>query len=263
MLKTDTTDRLSGPPTAWSSLKAGFLAGSPLLIGIIPFGVIYGASARSAGLSFFQSVSMSLLVFAGSAQLFFVNLWASKVAVPILVLTCLALNLRLLIYGASIGLNLGPPKSLPEALSRSYFLTDESYAVSTVAFLKPNFSFLKVPFYLGSGLPTWLGWQSTCILGYLAGSVIPPNWPIGLAVPLIFLALLISILRSSSSSNGSGNHHPHQPNRVRRVNPKYISAGVAGLSAILLNSLPLNLGLIIAVILGVAAGLIFENRKPR
>jgi predicted branched-subunit amino acid permease len=216
-------------------------------LGIIPFGVVYGASARSAGLSLLESTSMSLTVFAGSAQLFFVNLWASDVAVPIVVLACLALNLRLLIYGASIGLQLEPPESTFSALARSYILTDESYAVSTVAFLRPNFGHRKVPFFLGSGLPTWIGWQSTCLMGYLMGSVIPEGWPIGLAVPLVFLALLISILRS-----GTG-----------RAGPKYLAAGVAGLSAIALECLPLNLGLVLAIVVGVAAGLAAGARPPK
>jgi predicted branched-subunit amino acid permease len=187
---------------------------------------------------------MSLSVFAGSAQLFFVNLWAANVAVPIVVLTCLALNLRLLIYGASIGLQLGPPESIPLALARSYVLTDESYAVSTASFMKPNFKHLKVPFFLGSGLPTWLGWQSTCIMGYLVGSVIPEDWPIGLAVPLLFLSLLISILRVGGRHGGA----------------KLLSASVAGLSALFFGFLPLNLGLIIAIVLGVASGLFYEKK---
>ncbi|MDR2387247.1 MAG: AzlC family ABC transporter permease [Deltaproteobacteria bacterium] len=232
------------PLNLWASLRAGFLAGSPLLLGIIPFGIIYGATARSAGLSLPQSVSMSLAVFAGSAQLFFVNLWASQVAIPILVLTCLALNLRLLIYGASIGLKLGPPSSYPMALLRSYILTDESYAVSTVAFLKPNFKHQKVFFFIGSGLPTWLGWQTTCVMGYLLGSIIPESWPLSLAVPLLFLSLLISILRAGGE----------------KASAKVISAAVAGLSAIVLGFIPLNLGLIVAIALGVTAGMILESK---
>jgi predicted branched-subunit amino acid permease len=189
---------------------------------------------------------MSVMVFAGSAQLFFVNLWASKVAIPILVLTCLALNMRLLIYGASIGLKLGPPTSFPLALGRSYILTDESYAVSEAAFLKPNFPCRKVPFFIGSGIPTWLGWQSSCAVGYLAGSIIPESWPLGLAVPLLFLSLMISILRASSADRANG--------------PKLLSVAVAGLSAIALKGFPLNLGLIVAILLGVTAGMLLKKK---
>lgn len=230
---------------AWSwggSLKAGFAAGSPLLVGIIPFALIYGAAAREAGLSLFETVSMSLGVFAGSAQLVFVNLWAAKVAVPVLALTCLAVNLRLLIYGASLSLKLSPPKSPAEALARAYLLTDESYAVSMAGFCNPGFNRRKLPYYLGSGLPTWLGWQSFGTMGWLAGSIVPESWPIGMAVPLVFLALLFSILRASSEKKA----------------PRWLAAGVGGLVAVALKGLPLNLGLLIAIVAGIAAGLISE-----
>jgi predicted branched-subunit amino acid permease len=133
------------------------------------------------------------------------------------------------------------------ALARSYILTDESYAVSTVAFLRPNFRYQKAFFYIGSGLPTWLGWQITCVMGYLVGSVIPANWPLGLAVPLLFLSLLISILRAGGEKGGS----------------KLLTVAVAGLSAIFLGRLPYNLGLIVAIALGVAAGMIHEKRLSR
>ncbi|MDR2367474.1 MAG: AzlC family ABC transporter permease [Deltaproteobacteria bacterium] len=251
-MPTDAMPTLAGPgpnpPGGWPSLKAGFLAGSPLLLGIVPFGIIYGATARSAGLSIAQSISMSLTVFAGSAQLFFVNLWASRVAVPILILTCLALNLRLLIYGASIGLKLGPPPSGPMALLRSYILTDESYAVTTAALLRPGFKWGKAWFFIGSGLPTWLGWQTTCVMGYLLGSIIPESWPLGLAVPLLFLSLLISILRAGHEKSS----------------PKLVSAAVAGLSAVALAGIPLNLGLLAAIALGVTAGMIHDKtHKPK
>jgi predicted branched-subunit amino acid permease len=231
-------------PLGWfEALRAGFAAGSPLLIGIVPFALIYGAAAREAGLSLVQTLSMSLAVFAGSAQLVFANLWGVKVAVPVLALTCLALNLRLLIYGASLSLRLEGPKSPGEALLRAYLLTDESYAVSMAGFSNPHFAKPRLPYYLGSGLPTWLGWQTVGLVGYLAGAVIPPSWPIGIAVPLIFLALLVSSLRTSSE---------------RRL-PRWLAAGAGGLAGVALKGLPHNLGLIAAIALGVAAGLAAER----
>jgi predicted branched-subunit amino acid permease len=237
-------DGLAGRGREWASaFKAGFAAGTPLLLGVVPFAVIYGAAARDAGLSVFQTLCMSLSVFAGSAQLVFVNLWAAKVAVPVLALTCLAVNLRLLIYGASISLKLDPPKGPMEALARCYLLTDESYAVSMAGFSNPGFRRPRLPYFLGSGLPTWLSWQSVGLIGYLAGSAVPESWPIGLAVPLIFLALLFSILRASSE---------------RRA-PKWLAAGAGGLVAVALKSLPLNLGLLTAIIAGVLAGLAAEK----
>jgi predicted branched-subunit amino acid permease len=229
------------------SLAAGFVAGSPLLLGIVPFALIYGAAARAAGLGLAQTLAMSLGVFAGSAQLVFVDLWAQKVAVPVLALTCLALNLRLLIYGASLSRHLGPARGPGEALLRSYLLTDESYAVSMAGFYNPGFGSGRLAYYLGAGLPTWLGWQGVGLAGWLAGAAAPGSLPMGLAVPLIFLALLMSILRASSENR----------------KPRLVSAAAAGLAALALRDLPLNLGLVLAVAVGVAAGLGGEAVWPR
>jgi predicted branched-subunit amino acid permease len=223
--------------------------GSPLLIGVFPFGLIYGAAAREAGLSLTQTVSMSLLVFAGSAQFVFVELWQNKAAFLVLVLTCLALNLRLIIYGASLSQELGPPRGPLEALIRSYMLTDESYVSSAIGFRKPGFSSRKLLYYLGAGLPTWLGWQSAGLIGYLVGSLIPPDWPMVMAAPLIFLALLISLLRAAEPKN----------------RPVKCSAAIAaGLAAIAADNLPLNLGLLLAIAVGVGVALWLEqSRKKR
>jgi predicted branched-subunit amino acid permease len=232
-----------------TSFKEGFLDCSPFLLGLIPFAIIYGASAKAVGLTLPETLSMSLFVFAGSAQLTFVNLWALDVTIPVLVLTCLALNLRLLIYSASIGIHLGPPTGLGTALLRSYLLTDESFAVSLTRFCNKSFSCQKLPFFLGSGLPVWLGWQSMGLFGYVAGSVIPQNWPIFLAVPLVFLALLISILKVKGSQNL----------------PKCLAAAAGGIAAILLRNVPMNFGLLLAIIFGVAVGVAAESifKRPK
>jgi predicted branched-subunit amino acid permease len=135
------------------------------------------------------------------------------------------------------------------ALLRSYFLTDESFAVSLTRFYNKNFSYQKLPFYLGSALPVWLGWQSMGIFGFLAGSIIPEKWPIGLAVPLIFLALLISTLNVKDS---------------QRL-PKCLAAAAGGVAAIMLKDLPMNFGLLLSIIAGVFFGVVSEkiwSRSP-
>ncbi|MDR1546821.1 MAG: AzlC family ABC transporter permease [Deltaproteobacteria bacterium] len=217
----------------------------PLLLGIVPFGLINGAAASEAGLSLLETVGMSLFVFAGAAQLAFVELWGQGAAGPALALACLALNLRLMIFGASVRQALGPPSSLGAAGLRSCLPTDESYAVSMVGYARPGFARRKVPYYLGAGLPTWLGWQSAGLVGHLTGSLIPSSWPLGMAVPLIFMALLISILRTPS------------PGR----SPRWPAAAASGLTAAPLRDLPFNLGLIAAVAVGVAAGLAVDGRR--
>ncbi|MDR2352954.1 MAG: AzlC family ABC transporter permease, partial [Deltaproteobacteria bacterium] len=104
-------ESLSQEQSTLKSFQNGFWAGTPILMGLIPFGLIYGASAKGAGLSVIETIAMSLGIFAGSAQLVFLELWENGVNLIALVLTVIAVNLRLLIYGSSLAPKLGPAKS--------------------------------------------------------------------------------------------------------------------------------------------------------
>jgi predicted branched-subunit amino acid permease len=221
-----------------SDYLAGFAAGAPILMGLLPFGLIFGAAAKNAGLSCLQAQAMSLGIFAGSAQLVFLNLWNEGVNALALVLTVWAVNLRLVIYGASLAPGLGPPGSLASGLARGYFLTDESYSISMAAFLKEGFSRSPAWFFLGAAGPTWSGWQAMTALGYAAGSFLPETLPFAMAIPMVFLALLISVFKSTSGG---------------RL-PKALAGLTAGAGAVIFRGAPFSLGLILAILAGVAVG---------
>lgn len=220
------------------SFSLGLAAGSPIMAGVAPFGLIYGAAARGLDLSLGQTMGMSLSIFAGSSQLVFLDLWGQGASVLALILTGLVINLRMAMYSASIAPHLGP-LGFPRSIVAAYFLTDEGYALSMGRFLSrrepPSSPF---HFYLGAALPTWLSWQSCSLAGYLAGALIPESWPLGMAVPLVFLALLVPMLARG---------------------PKLTAALAAMAVAIAAARLPMNLGLILAVFVGIAAGLLHSR----
>jgi len=228
-----------GPLSDWA---AGFTAGAPLVAGVLPFALIYGALARELGLSLAQTSGMSLAVFAGSAQLVFLNLWGQGVSLAALVVACLVINLRLAMYSASLAphlANCGPLRRLCAA----YFMTDESYGTSLGRFLssrpQPASTFF---FFLGSAGPCWLSWQGGGVAGYLAGAFIPEaaGRLLALAVPLVFMALLAPLVARG---------------------PRLTAALTAMVVAVAGARLPLNLGLIAGIFAGLAAGLI--HRKIR
>ena len=224
------------------SFFLGVKSGAPLIAGVIPFGLIYGTAARGLGLSLTETIGMSLSIFAGSSQLVFLELWGQSASMLVLILTGLIINLRMGMYSASIAPKLGKLGSL-EGLVGSYALTDESYGISMAYFLsrrqQPPSPFY---FYLGSAFPTWSGWQICSVTGYLAGTLIPESWPLGMAVPLVFLALLIPMLAKG---------------------PKLTAALAAIITAVPAAQMPMNLGLLVAVFIGVAAGLIHEKLLNR
>jgi predicted branched-subunit amino acid permease len=206
--------------------------------------MIYGAAAKGAGLGLFEAMLMSLTVFAGSSQLVFTGLWRDGVNIGALAFTVVLVNLRLLIYGSSLLPFLGRGGSLWVRLLRSYILTDESCAVSLSAFLRPGFGFDKTFFYIGAGAPTWVSWQAAGVLGWATGAMLPQSVPLQMAAPLVFLTLLVSMLKSAKG----------------RLLPKAAAALASGLSVIPLKAAPYNLGLMLAICVGILFGVYAEER---
>jgi predicted branched-subunit amino acid permease len=233
---------MTGRTSPLADLAAGFAAGAPLVAGVLPFALIYGALARDLGLSLAQTAGMSLAVFAGASQLVFLNLWGQGAALPAIILACLVINLRLVMYSASLAPYL--VRSTPsQRFCAAYFLTDESYGTSLGRFMSPRPQPASALFFfLGSASPCWLSWQTGGVAGYLAGAFIPEaaERVMALAVPLVFLALLAPLVTRG---------------------PRLTAAIAAMVAAVAGAGLPLNLGLISAVAFGLLAGLAHRKIK--
>lgn len=216
---------------------AGIRAQIPILLGVIPFGVIFGALARSAGIPPVETQALSLFVFAGSAQFITAVLIAESTPALIIVATILVVNLRHALYSASIA---SYTQHLPKRWKAvlAWLLTDEAFVVASVHYREMNN--LHAHWYtLGTGLTLWAAWQVSTAAGIVLGSVIPDTGFLDFALPLTFIALLVPLLID---------------------HPTLIAATVSGFSAVLLSVLPYKLWILIAAILGVAAGMFAELR---
>ena len=173
-----------------AAFTRGFWVLAPLWLGVIPFGLAYAVTARSAGLSLVETQALSVLVFAGSAQFSAVGLFAVGAAGLEIILTTLLLNVRHVLYGLSLGRELElTPRERPVA---AFFLTDEAFGV--VAGAKER----SFPFLLGAELSLFLVWNVATLAGYLLGAAIPDPARLGvdLIFPLAFLALLVPLLHT-------------------------------------------------------------------
>jgi 4-azaleucine resistance transporter AzlC len=161
----------------------------PLWLGVAPFAVAYAVLARDAGLSIVETQALSLLVFAGSAQVSAVGLFARSAGGLEIVLTTFLLNVRHVLYGMSLGRVV--PLTRRERVTAAYFLTDEAYGVS-MARRARTFSFV-----LGAELSLFAVWNVGTFVGALLGGVIPDPERIGVdfVFPVAFLALLVPLLR--------------------------------------------------------------------
>jgi 4-azaleucine resistance transporter AzlC len=227
---------------AAKSFWAGIRAESPLLIGVFPFGLIYGALALGAGLSPSAAQMMSSIVFAGSAQFVTAQLVHDSAPGLVIVLTIGVINLRHMLYSASIAPYI---EHLPMRWKTllAYLLTDEAYAATIVHYEKEEISPTSHWFFLGAGLALWTIWQVSSALGIFLGAAIPSSWPLDFALPLTFIAMVMPVLKDK---------------------PVVAAAVSAGTVALLAYSLPYKLGLILAALVGIFVGTLLENRRsPR
>jgi len=222
----------------FKTFLAGVRAEIPLLIGVFPFGLIYGALALNVGLSPAVSQLMSSIVFAGSSQIVATQLVHEAAPVFVIVMTIAVVNLRHILYSASLAPYL-KNLSLKWKTLLSYLLTDEAYAPSIIKYEVDGVTPFGHWFLFGAGFALWFNWQVSTALGIFLGAAIPESWPLDFALPLTFIAMVVPALRNRSA---------------------VAAALCAGLVALLAFSLPYKLGLIFAALTGIAVGTILEWR---
>jgi len=218
---------------------AGMRSEIPLLIGVIPFGLIYGALALGAGLSPAASQMMSSMVFAGSAQFITAQLVHESTPGFVIVLTIAVVNLRHMLYSASLAPYIAALPTRWKVLL-SYLLTDEAYAPTILHYEKEGLTPHAHWFWLGAGITLWVFWQVSTAVGIFLGAAIPESWSLDFALPLTFIAMIVPVLRDR---------------------PAIAAALSAGAVALVSYSLPYKLGLILAALVGILVGTVLEGRR--
>jgi 4-azaleucine resistance transporter AzlC len=214
------------------AFRSGVLAQLPILLGVAPFGMIFGALAISAGLSPLEAQGLSLFLFAGSAQFVAVRLILEMAPVMVILATVLVVNLRHLLYSASIAPHIDQ-LSKRWKIVLSWLLTDEAYVVAIGHYAQSAGSYSHW-FFLGTGLTLWGAWQLSTAGGILLGAAIPDSWSLDFALPLTFISLIVPSLKDR---------------------PSMVAALVSGVAALLFNPFPYKLGLLLATACGIMGGM--------
>jgi 4-azaleucine resistance transporter AzlC len=232
-------------PEQASALREGALAAVPLLVGIVPWGIVAGVAMVSAGLSKVQAVAMGLIVFAGSAQLAVLPLLIAKAPLWVMYATALAVNLRYVIYSAVLAPYFERLRWAWRALL-SYITVDQMFAALVGKYQPEDPAPGKHWFFLGGSLVMWSAWQTASLVGIFAGALIPQEWSLEFAATLSLIAILMPLLFD------------------RAVVCAALAAGGVSLAA---AKWPLNTGLLAAIAAGVAVGLVVarlqRNRNGR
>ncbi|MWG35876.1 AzlC family ABC transporter permease [Halomarina oriensis] len=218
-----------------ASVVAGIRDVAPFLLGIVPFGLVAGAAVVAAGLPPELAVGLSVLVFAGASQLAAIDLLGTGANAAVVVLTVLVINLRMMMYSASLAPYLDG-LSLRERVPVAYLLTDQAFALSVTRFEADDVA--RPWYYLGVAASVWVVWQTCTVVGVVVGASVPESVPLEFAVPLTFLALLVPATKGRASGT---------------------AALVGGTVALVLATAPFNLGLVVGALAGVLAGVVAEH----
>jgi predicted branched-subunit amino acid permease len=233
------TSNLSTTQVEKKAFREGFSVSAGTMPGIFAWGLVVGMAMVKAGLTIWQALGMTLLVFAGSAQLAVLPLIAVNTPVWVVFLTALVVNLRFMIFAAAIGPHFS---HLPwfKRLWYGYLNADV-----TMAFFPWRFSLQtldqpagKVGFFTGISYPNWCAWQLGSIIGIFLASQIPESWGVGFAGTLALLAIMIPLIINKAALGG---------------------VIVAGATAVIAVGLPYRLGLLLAVMLGMAAAMMLDT----
>ncbi|MEM6372928.1 MAG: AzlC family ABC transporter permease [Pseudomonadota bacterium] len=220
--------------TTNSAFWAGVRDGAPFMAVAGPFAMLFGVLATEAGLNVFEVMSFSIVVIAGAAQFTALQLMQDEAPTVIVLLSALAVNLRVAMYSAALTPYLGRAR-LWQRVFVAYLLVDQSFALSHARFEADATMTLgqRLGYYFGTCLLVMIVWFGFSYLGAAIGTTLPPGLPLDFALPIAFLSMVAPMMRTL---------------------PHLIAAGVAIVVALLAVSIPYSLGLIVAGTAGMMAG---------
>lgn len=209
-------------------------------VGIAAWGLITGVAMGKSGLPLPLMAFMSLVVFAGSAQLAVLPLMASGAPAWVVWATALCVNLRFMIFSAQWRPYFAPFPRWKRVLL-GYFTADLNYVVFMARFPEPKPAPEQMPYFWGGVSVNWPSWQLPSIAGMLLADRIPTEWGFGFAGILALLGLMYSLLTDRAS---------------------WVAGGVAAAAAIATVALPLKLNVVVAIAAAVAVGLLMDHVTP-
>lgn len=226
-----------------AAFREGLKVGMPTWFGVAAWGLVVGVAMIKAGLSVPQALGMTLIVFAGSAQLASLPLIAAHAPVWVIFATALVVNLRFVIFSAILAPHFSHLPLRTRAVM-GYLSGDISVALFMQRY--PQFAQEpgKLAYLKGLVFPNWSAWQIGAVIGILLGSQVPTSWGLGFAGTLAILCIMLPLVINQAA---------------------IVGVVVAGVVALLATGLPYKLGLLVAVLLGMAAAMMLEEwmgKKP-
>ncbi|MBM1633654.1 AzlC family ABC transporter permease [Sulfitobacter mediterraneus] len=230
--------------TAKSTYLKGIFDSSPFILVIIPFASLFGLVATEAGLSVVETLTFSIVVIAGAAQFTALQLMQEQAPTLVVIISSLAVNLRMAMYSAALTPYIGAAPLWQRALA-AYLTVDQSYVVSVAEYeRRPDMSIaLRMVYFFGVVTPIVPLWYGFTFIGAYLGAWFPDGWALDFAIPITFLAMIAPMFRTLAH---------------------VVAALVAVAVSLLAAGIPYSLGLMVAGIVGMMAGAqaeLWQERK--
>lgn len=175
-----------------SSLSKDFKSGLadtwPMMLAFAPIAMLWGTLAAAKGFSPLEAMLMSALVYAGASQFVAIDMWAYPLPIALMVFTVFIINIRHMLYAASISRHMGEIPSRWH-IPLMYILTDEAWALLERKALSHP---LTLGYFVGIAFPLWPTWFLSSAIGAFIGTKLPDPALIGL--DFAFAAMFITIL---------------------------------------------------------------------
>jgi predicted branched-subunit amino acid permease len=221
--------------------RLGMLDMAQVAPGLAAWGLMTGVAMINSGMSLLEALSMTLLVFAGSAQLAAIPLIAAGVPATVILATAWCVNLRFMVFSAHLRAFL-MHLPLRARLFVGYLIADNSYVMFTRKYRNPPVNQAEqkaqLAYLLGGCTTSWGSWQLSSLLGIVLAHSVPLHWGLSFAGILALLGVACSLVST----------------RLR-----LISAGVAGAAAVAAVALPYKLNIVVAIAAAVAMALLLER----
>ena len=218
------------------SLRIAFRDVLPMLLGVFPFGMVTGAVATQAGLNPLEAMGLSVIVYAGASQLAALQLLAAGAPLWLVVVTAAVVNMRFLMYSAATA-PLFKHLSWLRKTAYAYLLTDQG-ALFSLAHYRDGRPVGQGRYYMWAAFFLWFTWQLGTGAGVYLGATAPQGGLFSFVIPMVFLSMLIPGL----------------------TDPATVAAtGVSTIVVVAAAGLPMNLGLLLASLAGIVAGVIVEG----
>ncbi len=229
--------------TPMKAFAEGVFVALPTMVMVIPFGTLSGAIFAETGLSIVEALAFSIGIYAGAAQLASLGLMQDGASLFVVVATGIAINLRFMMYSA-VTAPWFAPTSFGLRATAAYITTDNIIGQAALRYRsRPEEPARdKVIFFLGAGAISWTVWNAATAVGYYIGAAAPLWLGLDFAAPIAFTGIAMQMLNDR---------------------PSVVAAVAASGAAIACRDLPLNLGVIVAAIVGVAAALMAEELQTR